>query len=162
MFENIGEYECKVDEKGRFRIPSGLLAKYIQGTEFVINRGFERNLNLYPKPVWDKMVAKVNQLNPYKKKNRQFIRYVHRGASEAVPDSSDRILLTKTQMEHAGIEKEIILFAVNNYIEIWDKKMYNAEMEVDVDQVDGISDIADEIADNLDYPEKHFGNPDTK
>jgi len=63
-------------------------------------------------------------------------------------------------MEHAGIEKEIVLFAVNNYIEIWDKKLYDAEMAVDPDEVDGISDIADEIADNLDYPENSFGSPE--
>ncbi|MFT4663989.1 MAG: MraZ protein [Polaribacter sp.] len=161
MFENIGEFECKLDAKGRFRIPTNLLSKYDKGMEFVVNRGFEKCLNLYPRPVWGKMVAKVNSLNPYKKKNRQFIRFIHRGASEAKPDSSDRILLTKTQMEHGGIEKEIILFAVNNYIEIWDKELYRAEMAVDPDAIDGISDIADEIADNLDYPENNFGNPET-
>jgi len=57
MFENIGEFDCKLDAKGRFRIPTGLLSKYDEGMEFVVNRGFEKCLNLYPRPVWDKMVA---------------------------------------------------------------------------------------------------------
>ena len=150
MQDNIGEFICKVDSKGRFRMPSGLLNMYDEGMEFVINRGFEACLNIYPKPVWDKKVAKVKRLSPYKKKNRQFIRYIYRGASEAKLDASGRILLSKLQMEHAHIEKEIILMVVGDYIEVWDKKRYDAEMAIDPDGIDGIAAIAEEIADQID------------
>ncbi len=156
----IGEYDCKLDSKGRFRVPTQLLNQFERGVEFVVNRGIERCLNLYPKNVWDEMVAQVNLLNPYVKKNRQFIRFVYRGASEAKPDGSDRILLNKGLMEHAGLTKNIVLFAVNNYIEIWDKDRYNAEMSLDPEEVDGISDLAEEVSARFNYPENKKNDDD--
>ncbi|MDX1667725.1 MAG: MraZ N-terminal domain-containing protein, partial [Saprospiraceae bacterium] len=73
----LGEYECKLDAKGRMRVPSSLLDQ-LEGHEtqqFVINRGFEKCLTLYPKDVWKRIADEVNQLNTYKKINRTFLRY---------------------------------------------------------------------------------------
>jgi len=127
--------------------------------EFVINRGFEKCLNLYPRPAWEEVEAGMESLNSLNKKNRQFIRYMYRGASEVKPDASDRILLSKVQMEHASIEKEIILFAVKNYIEIWDKELYKKEMDKDPEGVDGISDLSDEMAAKMDAAKERRQNP---
>ncbi|MFK7810782.1 MAG: division/cell wall cluster transcriptional repressor MraZ [Saprospiraceae bacterium] len=151
MYQNIGEFHCKVDSKGRIRLPTGLLRKYDEGMEFVINRGLEKCLNLYPRPVWNNIAAKVNKLNSYNKKIRAFIRYIHSGASDAKPDGSDRILLSKIQMEHAGIDKEVILVAVNNYIEIWDKETYIAELAKASEELENMSDIANDVSNNIDF-----------
>ena len=107
----LGEYECKIDAKGRMRMPSGLIAQLGELEEedqqhtFVINRGFEKCLMLYPQDVWDKITAEINQLNLYNKKNRDFVRYFYRGATEVSPDGADRILLSKRLLAYAGVEK---------------------------------------------------------
>ena len=90
MRQLIGEYECKIDAKGRMRVPSQLL-KQLGGQgphTFVINRGMEKCLMLYPKSTWDKISRKINKLNLYIKKNREFKRYFFRGATELSTHSS--------------------------------------------------------------------------
>ena len=73
----LGEYDCKMDAKGRMRMPSGLISQ-LEDTEeytFVINRGFEKCLILYPEDVWERITGEINQLNLYNKKNRDLVRY---------------------------------------------------------------------------------------
>ncbi len=127
MYHLLGEYECSIDAKGRVRLPSTLLRQFggNGSLSFVLNRGFEKCLMLYPRDVWDKKTAEVNQLNLYNTKQRNFVRYFYRGASPVTLDSADRFLLPKTLQEYAGIEKEVILFAYNEQIEIWSKSYYD-------------------------------------
>ena len=101
MMNLTGEYECKLDAKGRLRIPTALLKQL--GDEvslgFTVNRGFEKHLMLYPKNVWDKKTTEINQLNIYNKKQRQAIRYFYRGATAVKLDASERILVPKSLAE---------------------------------------------------------------
>lgn len=121
MPQFLGEYECAIDSKGRMRIPSPLLRQLGEREQysFVVNRGMEKCIMLYPKEVWDQIVDEVNQLNWYEQQNRIFIRQFYRGATEVESDNQDRILINKRLLEHAGIEKEAILFAYTNRMEIW-------------------------------------------
>lgn len=122
-----GEYDCKTDAKGRVRLPSSLIRQLGKGssTEFTINRGFEKHLMLYPRDVWEKETEKINQrLNIYNNKERQALRYFYRGATELSVDSADRVLLPKSLAEYAGIEKEVVLFAYQDRIEVWAKAEY--------------------------------------
>lgn len=138
----LGEYECKIDAKGRMRLPSGLLNQLEGAGEalsFVINRGFENCLMLYPDKVWEKITAEVNALNQYDKRNREFVRYFYRGAQKVVLDSADRMLISKRLLEYAGVDKDVILAAVNDRIEIWAKEQY--DQMLDSEPVD-FSDLA--------------------
>ncbi len=122
-----GEYDCKTDAKGRVRLPSSLIKQLGKGssTEFTINRGFEKHLMLYPRDVWEKETEKINQrLNIYNNKERQALRYFYRGATGLSVDSADRVLLPKSLAEYAGIEKEVVLFAYQDRIEVWAKAEY--------------------------------------
>ena len=140
----LGEYECKIDAKGRMRLPSGLIGQLgeKEQDEFVINRGFEKCLMLYPIEVWDKISEEVNQLNLYNKKNRDFVRYFYRGANKVVMDSADRVLVSKRLLEYAEVEKEVILSAYSDRIEIWSKDQY--DMLLDDEPMD-FSDLADDV-----------------
>lgn len=122
----IGEFECKVDEKSRLILPSGLKKQISQDAQdrFVINRGFEGCLVLYPMNVWKDTTEQINKLNLYVQKNRNFVRLFYNGATELTLDSQNRLLLPKSLLGYAGIEKEIILFAYSDRIEIWNKEKY--------------------------------------
>ncbi len=149
MPQLLGEFECKIDAKGRMRLPTSLIKQL--GTEsthkFVINRGVEKCLMMYPKNVWDVLSAKVKRLNQYVKKNREFVRYFYKGATELVPDSSDRVLLTKRLLEYAGIEKDAILFAIDDRIEVWAKEKYDNLMDA---EPENFSDLAEEVMGDFD------------
>ena len=141
----LGEYDCKIDTKGRMRMPSGLIAQLTasEGVHtFVINRGFENCLMLYPEPVWEKITTEINQLNLYNKKNRDFVRYFYRGAHKVAMDNADRILVTKRLLEYAGIEKEVILSAYNDRIELWAKDQYDLML---AEEPDDFSDLAEDV-----------------
>lgn len=124
----IGEYDCKVDAKGRVMMPTALRKQVSPEARdrFVVNRGFEKCLVLYPFNEWEKISAEVNNLNQYVAKNREFTRYFFRGASEIALDATGRVLLPKRLLEYAGITNEIILFAYGEKIEVWDAKAYEA------------------------------------
>lgn len=107
-------------------MPAGL-KRQLADTEamhFVINRGFEQCLNLYPSTEWKKISDEVNQLNIYVRKNREFVRYFYRGATEVFPDSASRLLIPRPLQDYAGISKNVILFAYANRIELWDQQRY--------------------------------------
>jgi MraZ protein len=126
MMNLVGEYECNLDNKGRFLFPAGLKRQLPAGEDmcFVINRGFEQCLVLYPNQEWKLISDEINQLNMYVKKNREFVRYFYRGATELFTDGSNRLLIPKPLQQYAGISKEIIILAYSNRIEIWDKDKY--------------------------------------
>lgn len=143
----IGEYECKLDEKGRLMLPSGLKKQLPprEQKKFVINRGFEKQLNLYPHKEWEKITAQINELNLFVKQNREFVRKFNNGATEVEIDASGRVLLPKVLMQYAGIEKEAILFAHSNRIEIWSKAEYDKTM---AEGADDFATLAEQVMGN--------------
>ncbi|MEM1119910.1 MAG: division/cell wall cluster transcriptional repressor MraZ [Bacteroidota bacterium] len=144
MPQLIGEYDCKIDAKGRMRMPSQLL-KQLGGDavhQFVLNRGFEKCLMIYPKANWAKITKEIDNLNVYDPKQRQFIRYFYRGASEVATDSSERILFPKRLMQYANLTKEVVLFAYNDRIEVWDKEAYDNMLD---EEPEDFSALAHEV-----------------
>ncbi|POY36712.1 division/cell wall cluster transcriptional repressor MraZ [Solitalea longa] len=127
MTQFIGEYDCKVDPKGRIMLPAGLKKQLPEeaSDKFVINRGFEKCLVLYPFNVWQNISAEVNKLNLYNQKNRNFARYFFRGATELTLDTNNRLLLPKSLLDYAGINGELVLFPYSDRIEIWSKEAYD-------------------------------------
>lgn len=144
----LGEYDCKLDAKGRLRLPTGLINQLGEGQthSFVINRGFEKCLVLYPEDVWKKISLEIDGLNLYNKKNRDFARYFYRGAQELTMDGADRILLPKRLTEYAGIDNDVILSAYNGRIEVWARDEYDRMM--DEEPID-FSDLANEVLGKL-------------
>lgn len=141
----FGEYECKLDEKGRLKLPSAILNQLGENTsrDFVANRGFERCLYLFPKEIWNVRLGEVQGLNEYLPEVRQFKRYFYRGATEFTPDKADRILLPKLLLEYAGIDRTVIITAVGEYLEMWNAETYNTMIN---GEPDDISALAQKIA----------------
>ncbi|HAE35787.1 MAG TPA: division/cell wall cluster transcriptional repressor MraZ [Bacteroidetes bacterium] len=142
MQQLLGEYECKIDAKGRMRMPPGLIGQLGEEAahNFVINRGFEKCLMLYPEPVWDRITNEINQLNLYTKKNRDFVRYFMSGATELTLDASERVLLPKPLQDYANITKELVLSAFQGKVEVWDKKQYHSTIDMNSDDFAGLAE----------------------
>ena len=127
MINIIGTYECKADSKGRVMFPSALkkqLHKIIEDG-FVIKRSvFNQCLEIYPMYEWNEVVAKVNRLNRFVKRNNDFIRSYMAGLKVVDVDGSGRFLIPKDLLSFANLDKEIVLSSSVNMIEIWDKQRY--------------------------------------
>jgi MraZ protein len=131
MIVFLGEYEVTLDAKGRFLLPVGIKKQLPEdaGDQFVIARGFEKCLTLYPKKNWDPILAELSKVSEYKAENREFLRYFTMGATLGELDSAGRMLIPPNLKAHAGLEKDIVLVSVINKIEIWDKSKYQQFFE---------------------------------
>ena len=127
----LGEYEATLDSKGRFLFPSGFKKQLPEeeNARFVVNRGFEKCLSLYPMKSWEPIYQEISQLNDFDPKVREFRRYFLNGATILEADGAGRLLIPKNLMEHAGLEKDIVLVSAVNKIEIWDKVKYQQFFE---------------------------------
>ena len=141
----IGTYECKVDDKGRLKLPASLI-KQMQDFEdktFIVKRSvFQKCLEVYPMTSWDKMMIKINKLNRFIKKNADFIRMFTAGVKTVELDSAGRLQISKDLMSFAALSKEIVITSAGELFEIWDKESY--EIVISTNEED-FSNLAEEV-----------------
>ena len=142
----IGQHDCKADSKGRVLLPISLKNQLLPVLKdgFVIKRSvFQQCLELYPKQEFDVLMQKVMKKSKINRKYDAFVRNFVAGMKEVVIDGdTGRLQIPKNLVEYAKIEKEVVLNAVFDKIEIWNKDMYEkvlAEGEKDY------ADLAEEI-----------------
>lgn len=122
----IGTYECKIDAKGRVTLPAPL-KKQLGDLEagFVLKRSdFQRCIDFYTMDEWNLEMQKINSLNRYVKENNDFIRKFMSGVKLIEIDSVGRMLIPKDLLEFSNIDKDLVLSALGNRVEIWDKQSY--------------------------------------
>lgn len=148
MTQLLGEFDVRIDDKGRILFPSGLRKQLPHEAQerFVLNRGFENCLSLFPYPEWQRITAEINKLNTYVRKNRDFIRFFYRGATELMLDGSGRLLIPKRLQEWATIEKDIVLSAYSNKIEIWARQKFDSLI---TEEPNEFAELAEEVMGKL-------------
>lgn len=136
MLNLLGEYDCKLDAKGRLMMPSGL-RKQLQDVAhegFVVNRDmFSKCLILYPMQEWKSVTAHINKLNRFVAKNVLFIRKFNNGATPVEMDALGRLLIPAHLSEYADLQKELKVTGNGDRIEIWSKSAYQAMLDEDID-----------------------------
>ena len=136
----IGEYHHNIDEKGRIAIPS----KYreILGNTFVITRGIEHCIYVYPTSTFENIVSKLESLPFTKKDARAFTRFFMSGATAIELDKQGRANIPSPLVSYANLSKKCVIVGTGDRIEIWneddfDEFMSSATMEM--------SDIAENL-----------------
>ncbi len=154
MIGFLGEYEVTMDAKGRFLLPAGFKKQLPEegASQFVINRGIEVCLSLYPIKSWEPIFANVSKLNDFDPKVRQFRRYFLNGATNVELDTAGRLLIPKALMEYAGLQKDVVLVSAVDKIEIWDKVNYTKFF--DTFSPESFSDLANEVMNKHNEPLK--------
>ena len=147
MVQLLGEFDCKLDAKGRMMVPSGLKKQLpnVDQEGLVVNRGFEKHLVIYPRKVWEEIVNELSKLNQFEAKTREFIRFFTRGATELTLDSAGRVNLPKSLLEYAGIDAEVVLACQFNKIELWSKSAYDNFMD---SEPEDFARLAEEVMGN--------------
>jgi len=144
----LGEYECKLDAKGRMVLPAALKRQMpdVEREGLVINRGLESHLVIYTRQEWNKIMGELSRLNQFEKKSREFIRKFMRGASELTLDAAGRVLIPKSLQAYADISAEVVLASQFNKIEVWSKAKYDEQWE---NEGDDFAILAEEVMGNL-------------
>lgn len=119
----VGEYLHAVDLKGRVALP----AKFREtlGPRFMLARGLDKCLTVYPSEEWVHVLDTVKELPQNQKEVRAYARYLLSGASEVDPDKQGRIVLPQTLREYAGLSRDVYVLGVGNRVEIWDKAAWD-------------------------------------
>ena len=145
----IGTYECKIDDKGRIKLPASLTKQmeHFADQPFIIKRSvFQKCLEVYPMAPWDRLMAKINALNRFVKKNADFIRMFTAGVKTVEMDSVGRLQISKDLTQFANLNKEIVITSAGELFEIWDKESY--EQVIAVSEID-FANLAEDVMGNL-------------
>ena len=140
----MGEYHHNIDEKGRIVLPGKFRNEDM--TKIIVTRGLEKCLYLYTVEEWEKVVAKLNKLPFTKKDARTFMRSFFAGASVCEFDKMGRINITSPLVSYAGLTKECVIIGVNDRIEIWDEKLFNAYMDENASTLESIAENLFEVS----------------
>ena len=133
----IGTYECKIDDKGRLKVPSSLIKQMenFDDKAFVVKRSvFQSCLEVYPMNAWDKLMGKINKLNRFIKKNADFIRMFTAGVKTVELDNAGRLQISKDLMTFANLQKDVVITSAGELFEIWDKDAY--EKVISTNEID--------------------------
>ena len=137
----MGQYEHTIDTKGRTIIP----AKYRQelGDVFVVTRGLDGCLFLYPMTEWEAFVEKLQSL-PSNQNTRKIQRQFLSKAMEVSLDKQGRNLVPALLRTSAAMEKEIVFVGMMNRVEVWDKsRLEEQEIQEDEEALEDTMDALD-------------------
>ena len=136
----MGEFNHTIDAKGRLIIPSRFREEL--GQEFVMTKGLDGCLFVFPMNEWELFEQKLRTLPLTQKSARKFTRFFVAGATECELDKQGRILLPQTLREFAQLEKDVVLSGNLNRVEIWSKANWT-----DNNAYDDMDDIAEQMTD---------------
>lgn len=139
----IGEYQHSIDTKGRIIIPSKFRGEL--GYEFVITKGLDNCLFVYPQDEWKVIEDKLKSLPLTNKDARAFIRFFFSGASESNLDKQGRVLIPANLREHSKIDKDAVVIGVSTRLEIWSKENWESYIDEDNLSYDSIAEKMAEL-----------------
>lgn len=132
----LGEYHHSIDEKGRMIIPAKF--RDALGSSFIMTRGLDRCLFVYPREEWNLLEQKLKALPLMKSDARAFTRFFFSGATECELDRQGRVNIPQNLREHANLIKETVVIGVSNRVEVWSKEnweQYNKESEQSFNEI---------------------------
>lgn len=139
----IGEHQHSLDEKGRIIIPSKFRADL--GLEFVMTKGLDNCLFVYPKSEWSILEEKLKTLPLTNKDARAFVRFFFSGASEVTLDKQGRVLIPANLREHSRLDKDAVIIGVSTRLEIWSKDQWENYTDEDNLSYDSIAESMAEL-----------------
>ena len=132
-----GEFSHTMDIKGRVAIP----VKYRDdlGEEFILTKGLDKCLVLYPLTDWSELEKKLEKLSIADSNSRFYRRFFSAGATTCILDKQGRILIPQNLREYAGLDKDVTIIGAINTVEIWDTCQYNEFMDKNLGNMESIA-----------------------
>lgn len=134
----IGEYQHTLDDKGRIIIPSKFREEL--GEAFVMTKGLDNCLFVYPKSEWTILEEKLKTLPLTNRDARAFVRFFFAGASECALDKQGRVLVPPNLREHSKLDKDAVVIGVSTRMEIWSKEEWDSYNDDDNLSYDSIAE----------------------
>lgn len=136
----MSEYNHSIDPKGRVIVP--VKFREALGAEFVVTKGLDGCLFVFPNEEWNIFEEKLKSLPMSNKDARKFVRFFLAGAAVVELDKQGRILIPPVLRECAGLDKDVVVVGVGNRVEIWDKGRWD-----DATTFNDMDEIAEHMSD---------------
>lgn len=117
-----GEYQYRLDAKGRCAIPAKLRSTL--GQNIVLTRGIDRCLYVYRKEAFAKLAEKLASLPLSRADSRALSRLIFAGAAEVQPDRLGRIVIPPYLRHSAALGRDVVILGVLDRLEIWDRRRW--------------------------------------
>ena len=142
-----GEYSNTLDLKNRVNIPAKFRKALdpINDRTFVITRGFDSCLTLYPISEWNIVEQQLASLSSIRNRNREFVRSIVRYASYVQYDKQGRIIIPDNLKVYASIDREVSIIGMISKIELWSPEKIK-KYDNDQINIDDFDDLADDIS----------------
>ncbi len=131
----MGEYRHSLDSKNRLSVPVKLRAEL--GNEFIMCRGIDKCVMIFPEEQWERFVAKLDDFGVMD--GRVFNRYFFSGAQSVSMDSQGRALVPQVYRDFAGLDKDVVLVGNNKHLELWDQAAWDEQLATKLN-LDDITD----------------------
>lgn len=136
----LGEYELRIDHKGRVAIPVKFREAFRDG--LVLSRGFDKCLIVYTMAEWGKVAEELaslplTQLNP-----RRVARFTFSGAFDLELDRQGRVILPPALRLYADINDEAVIVGSYSHLQIWSKELWAVEKQF---MAEHAADIAEAV-----------------
>jgi MraZ protein len=128
----FGEFEYKIDQKGRVPIPPRFRRELKDGV--VLTLGVEQCIVAYPLSEWKKLAATLTTGSVTPDKLRKLNRAIFATAFSLSIDGQGRVALPVPLREYAGIEDDVIIAGANTYLELWNKGQWESEKAISREQ----------------------------
>ena len=124
-----GKIECRRDDRGRLRLPAEIVNRHTDGrgeVHFWLRQGLDGCIDLLPQEKWLQLSERVRALDDMIEAQRRFKRTFFTNSREVTPDGNSRIQLPVYLTDPAGIDRDVIILAIDDHYEIWDRDRYEA------------------------------------
>lgn len=128
----FGEYDYKIDEKGRIPVPPRFRNALKDG--IVLTPGAEKCITVYTVIEWKKLSATLTGSAVTRSKMRRLSRAIFATAFSTRIDNQGRIPVPAPLRDHAGIGEDVVIAGANTYLEIWDKAAWEEEKSLSQEQ----------------------------
>ena len=132
----LGEYDLRLDYKGRVAIPVRLRDAFRAG--LVLSRGFDKCLNVYTIAEWEKVAERLSSLPVTRVNPRRIARFTFSGAYDLEIDRQGRITVPPALRQYAELEDEVVIVGAHSHLQVWsrdlwaDEKQYMAEHAAEI------------------------------
>ncbi len=133
----IGEYNHKLDSKGRITLPSKF--RELLGEKVVVTRGIDGCISVHTMEDWNEIYEKLKKLPTTKKEVRAYIHLIASKACECEFDGQGRILLPASLIKDAALTKECVVVGSISHAEIWDLERWNTHYESAAENFESIA-----------------------
>jgi MraZ protein len=134
-----GHFDYSLDAKNRLNVPAKFRAAFSSGV--VLAKGLEPCVAVWAPDTFERWTESfLSNLNPVSPERRKLTRYFAGSSFDAELDSAGRVTLNQALIEHAGIQKEVVIVGNLDHIEIWDRDRWGDDQQALNAEVAGIAE----------------------